>query len=213
MTQRIERVGPGHRDALRLIEEVQGEYVARYGGRDETPLDPVMFEPPAGSFFVAYLDGQAVGSGAWRRRDDVPSLAGRQVAEIKRMYVVPSARGLGVARLVLAHLERTAAEAGYDTMVLETGLRQPEAIALYESSGYRPIDGFGHYRDEPLSRCFARPLGESRSESGHVAAADQPEGDQGQDHDVGRHGPGRLRPGHGVQDARSAVAAGLDTDD
>lgn len=158
MTQRIERVGFGHPDAMRLIEEVQGEYVARYGGRDDTPLDPVMFEPPDGSFFVLYLDGQAVASGAWRRRDGVPALVGRRIAEIKRMYVVPAARGHGLARTVLAHLERTAVEAGCEALVLETGLRQPEAIALYESSGYRPIDGFGHYRDESLSRCFAKDL-------------------------------------------------------
>lgn len=159
MTQRIERVGFGHPDAMRLIEEVQGEYVARYGGRDDTPLDPMMFEPPEGSFFVAYLDGQPVATGAWRRRDDVPAFAGRRIAEIKRMYVVPAARGRGLARMMLAHLERTTAEAGCEALVLETGLRQPEAIALYESSGYRPIEGFGLYRDEPLSRCFAKPLG------------------------------------------------------
>lgn len=158
MTLRLERVGFGHPDALRLIEEVQLEYVERYGGRDDTPLDPVMFEPPDGSFFLARLDGQAVGTGAWRRRTDVPQFAGEATAEIKRMYVVPAARGKGVARLLLAHLEETAAAAGFEVLVLETGTRQPEAIGLYESAGYTPIEGFGYYRDEPLSRCFAREL-------------------------------------------------------
>ena len=65
----IRRVGYGHPDALLLIEEVQAEYVVRYGGRDETPLDPLMFEPPAGSFFVAYDGGRPVATGAWRRSD------------------------------------------------------------------------------------------------------------------------------------------------
>jgi ribosomal protein S18 acetylase RimI-like enzyme len=60
---------------------------------------------------------------------------------------------------MLAHLERTARDAGADVMVLETGLAQPEAIALYESSGYALIPGFGFYKDAPLARCFARRLG------------------------------------------------------
>jgi hypothetical protein len=59
---------------------------------------------------------------------------------------------------VLAHLERTAAEAGAEAMILETGLAQPEAIALYESSGYTRIPSFGYYKDEPLNRCYAKPL-------------------------------------------------------
>lgn len=59
---------------------------------------------------------------------------------------------------MLAHLEAEARAAGAVTMILETGLRQPEAIDLYTSSGYLPIPGFGFYRDAPLSRCFAKPL-------------------------------------------------------
>jgi GNAT superfamily N-acetyltransferase len=95
---------------------------------------------------------------AWRRRADVLVDGTSRSAEIKRMYVVPSARGLGLARAMLAHLEETAHAAGAEAMVLETGARQPEAIALYESSGYLPIPGFGFYRDSPISRCLARSL-------------------------------------------------------
>ena len=69
--QRIDRVGFGHRDAPAADRGVQEEYVARYGGRDATPLDPLMFEPPAGSFYVGYVDDVPVVSGAWRRRDDI----------------------------------------------------------------------------------------------------------------------------------------------
>jgi ribosomal protein S18 acetylase RimI-like enzyme len=155
---RIERVGFGHADALALIAEVQAEYVVRYGGPDETPLDPADFTPPRGSFFVGYLRDVPVVSGAWRRRDDVSAFGTTETAEIKRMYVVSGLRGQGLARAMLAHLESTAAEAGAAAIVLETGLRQPEAIGLYESSGYTPIASFGHYRDEPLNRCFAKRL-------------------------------------------------------
>jgi ribosomal protein S18 acetylase RimI-like enzyme len=147
-----------HPDAARLVEEVQQEYVARYGGRDETPLAPGYFEPPAGSFFVGYVAGRPVATGAWRRRHDVVVDGSDDAAEIKRMYVAPEARGRGLARAMLAHLEATARSAGAEVMVLETGLAQPEAIALYESSGYTPIPGFGFYKDAPLARCFARVL-------------------------------------------------------
>jgi GNAT superfamily N-acetyltransferase len=159
----IIRVGYGHPDAMLLIEEVQAEYVIRYGGPDRTPLDPLMFEPPLGSFYVGYLtaDGsrRPVTTGAWRMHDDVEVFGTRRTAEVKRMYVVPAARARGLARHVLAHLERTAREAGAEAMILETGLAQPEAIALYESSGYTRIPSFGYYKDEPLNRCFAKPLG------------------------------------------------------
>ena len=153
----IRRVGYGQPDALRLIEEVQGEYVARYGTRDQTPLEHAMFEPPAGSFFVGYLLGEAVATGAWRR-SEVSAFGTTAVAEIKRMYVAPHARGTGVARRMLAHLESTAAAAGFEALVLETGLRQPEAMALYETSGYEPVPGYGYYRDMPHSRCYGKPL-------------------------------------------------------
>ncbi len=155
---RIERLPITHPDADVLVEEVQAEYVVRYGGRDETPIDPTYFDAPGGAFFVGYLDGRPVATGAWRRRTDVLVDGTSLSAEVKRMYVVPQARGLGLARAMLAHLEDTAREAGAEVMVLETGLRQPEAIALYESSGYRPIAGFGYYKDMPLSRCMARSL-------------------------------------------------------
>lgn len=154
----VERVPITHPDAARLVEEVQAEYVVRYGGRDDTPLEHSYFDPPAGAFFVGYLDGVAVATGAWRRRTDVEALGSTATAEIKRMYVVEGARGRGLARAMLAHLEETARAAGAEVMILETGLAQPEAIGLYTSSGYEPIPGFGFYRTAPLSRCFARRL-------------------------------------------------------
>ena len=155
---RILRLPITHPDAALLVEDVQQEYVVRYGGRDETPLEPGYFEPPNGAFFVGYLDERPVATGAWRRRHDVVVDGLEESAEIKRMYVALSARRRGLARAMLAHLETTAREAGAEVMVLETGLAQPEAISLYESSGYLPIPDFGFYKDAPLSRCFARRL-------------------------------------------------------
>ena len=153
----IHRVGYGHADAMRLIDDVQAEYVIRYGGPDETPLDPLMFEPPSGSFFVGYVDGEPVATGAWRRTS-VEAFGTTSSAEIKRMYVAPSGRGRGLARLMLAHLEADAQAHGAEAMVLETGTRQPEAIALYLSSGYVDVPAFGHYKDEPISRCYGKRL-------------------------------------------------------
>lgn len=146
-----------HPDAVALVARVQQEYVERYGGPDDSPVDGESFAPPAGLFLVGYLGEEPVATGAWRR-SPVRVLGGGNAVEIKRMYVVPEHRGRGLSHLVLAELERTAAAAGHDLLVLETGLRQPEALGLYTTSGYVEIPGFGHYRDSPLSRCFAKRL-------------------------------------------------------
>lgn len=153
----IERVAITHPDAQALIEQVQGEYVVRYGSRDTTPIDADAFEPPRGSFFVGYVGDEPVVTGAWRA-SPVEALGTSATAEIKRMYVVPTARGAGHARRMLAHLEQDVVAAGREALVLETGLRQPEAIELYVSAGYVPVPGFGHFKDEPLSRCFGKRL-------------------------------------------------------
>ena len=149
-----------HPDAQLLVAEVQQVYVGLYGGPDETPLEPGYFDPPMGSFFVGYLDGEPVATGAWRFRPDVAAELGLvRPAEVKRMYVVPAVQGTGLARRVLAHLEATAREAGATDMILETGAPQVAAIGLYTSSGYTPVSPFGHYRCAPDVRCFARHLG------------------------------------------------------
>ena len=141
-----------------LVAELQAEFVVRYGGPDHTPLETTMFDPPSGAFLLGVAGSEPVAIGGWRRRPDVTALGGAVAAEIKRMYVVPGARGRGYSRLLLSRLEESAAEAGADVMVLETGIKQPEAISLYESAGYVPIPGFGFWKDSPTSRCFAKPL-------------------------------------------------------
>ncbi|MDX6324418.1 MAG: hypothetical protein QOK15_772 [Nocardioidaceae bacterium] len=144
----------------RLVAEVQLEFVARYGGPDETPLSPSHFVAPHGAFLLAVRGetGEPVGMGGWRFRPDVTALGGSTTAEVKRMYVVPAARGRGWSRLLLGELEASARAAGADVMVLETGTAQPEAIGLYESAGYVPVGRFGHYRDSPTARYLGKPL-------------------------------------------------------
>lgn len=154
----VRRVAFTHPDALTLVEEVQAEYTLRYGGPDETPLDPTMFDAPQGAFFVGYVRDLPVAMGGWRFRADVTAFGQSAVTEIKRMYVAPRARRSGLARQVLAHLETTAREAGAAVMVLETGIEQPEAIALYLSTGYSPVEGFGHYKWSSKSRYYGKPL-------------------------------------------------------
>ncbi|MFD7898255.1 GNAT family N-acetyltransferase [Streptomyces sp. NPDC059743] len=150
----------GHPDAVKLNDRVQLEYAERYGDEgDITPLDPAMFEPPRGLYLIVYDDqGTPVATGGWRSQDKNDNGYADGDAEIKRMYVIPEARGRGLSRRVLAALEDDARAAGRTRMVLETGTKQPEAISLYTSSGYELCAKFGHYRFDELSRCYAKPL-------------------------------------------------------
>jgi GNAT superfamily N-acetyltransferase len=148
----------GDPDTQRLVAEVQAEYVERYGGPDETPLDEGVFDPPKGAFFLGHLDGVPVAMGGWRRREDVHPWGSREAAEVKRMYVASSGRRRGFARAILRRLEESARAAGADVMVLETGTAQPEAIALYTAMGYEQIDKFGYYAWSPQARCFGKRL-------------------------------------------------------
>jgi GNAT superfamily N-acetyltransferase len=149
-----------HPDAVKLNDEVQLEYARRYGdGGDATSLDPSMFMPPLGLYLLAYDDqDRPVATGGWRCQDENDEGYSDGDAELKRMYVIPEARGLGLARRILTALEDDARAAGRIRMVLETGTKQPEAIALYTSAGYEPCAKFGHYREHENSRCFAKPL-------------------------------------------------------
>lgn len=106
---------------------------------DSSPIDAAEFVDPNGMFVIVLDDGVPIGMGGWRRYGN------DGVGEIKRMYVRESARGRGISRLLLAHLEYTAVEAGIHRLVLETGLAQPEAIGLYRSAGYVDVEPFGHY--------------------------------------------------------------------
>lgn len=107
--------------------------------------------PVRGTYVVAYDALLAVGMGALRPLDD-------RVAEVRRMYVLPSHRRHGVARLILGELERRALDLGYRVLRLETGFRQQAALQLYETAGFRRIDPFGPYTDDPTSVCFEKQI-------------------------------------------------------
>ncbi|WP_448627328.1 GNAT family N-acetyltransferase [Geodermatophilus sp. URMC 64] len=128
--------------ARELVARVQQEYTVRYGGPDGAVVDPAEFRPPAGLFLVVEVDGVPAGCGAWRVHEP-------GVVEVKRVYVEPAFRRLGLARLVMRALQVSAAEAGHRAVVLNTGHRQPEALALYAGAGYGPVPGFGVYADAP----------------------------------------------------------------
>jgi len=101
---------------------------------------------------VCYENGQSIGCGAIKAFND-------EAMEVKRMYVSPDGRNKGIATRVLAELEAWASEMGYLKCVLETGKRQPEAIALYEKNGYRRTENYGQYVGVENSVCFAKVLG------------------------------------------------------
>jgi GNAT superfamily N-acetyltransferase len=138
-------------DGARLVADLLDELHDRYGEEDADAPDAHDLEPPDGAFLVARIEGRPVGCGALKR-------AGDGLGELKRMFVVPDARRTGVAAEILRVLEARAAALGYRRLRLETGVRQPEAIALYERSGYRRTANFPPYERAPLSVCFEKTL-------------------------------------------------------
>lgn len=120
------------------------EILDRYGVHDVDgdldPIEPAHFRHPVGTFVVVCVAGDAVGCGGLRPHPGpVPGLADEPTAEVKRMYVRPDHRGRGLSRLVLEALEGRGRALGYTRLVLETGLRQPEAIGLYEATGWTRV--------------------------------------------------------------------------
>lgn len=140
--------------ALALIHALDAELLGRYPepGANHFEVDAEEVAPGRGAFLIAARAGEAVGCGAVRRIEP-------GTGEIKRMYVSPAARGAGVGRAVLAALEAEARALGLARLLLETGVRQPEAIALYERAGFSRTGPFGDYEDHPLSVFMGKDLG------------------------------------------------------
>jgi GNAT superfamily N-acetyltransferase len=136
-----------------LIEALNVELSGRYPeeGACHFRLDPDEVAPGRGAFLVAARAGKSIGCGAVRRIDD-------RTGELKRMYVRPEERGRKVGRAILAALEVEARALGLSRLVLETGVRQAEAIALYRKAGFSDIAPFGEYVESPLSLCMAKDL-------------------------------------------------------
>ena len=136
-----------------LIQALNAELSRRYpeDGATHFRLDGDEVAPGRGAFLIASRAGEAVGCGAIRRIE-------ARTGEIKRMYVKPELRGNGIGRALLEALEAEAQTLDLSRLVLETGDRQPEAIALYERAGFSRIAPFGEYVESPLSVCMAKEL-------------------------------------------------------
>jgi putative acetyltransferase len=148
---RIEQVDWDDPASITLRTAQQAEIAERYGTPDSEP-GPKPTAADISAFFVAYSDdGTAVGCGGLRQLDP-------HYAEIKRMFVTPEQRGTGSATEILAWLESYARERGWQRLVLETGIEQPDAMRFYSREGYTRIPNFGYYVDSKLSRCYEKIL-------------------------------------------------------
>jgi len=147
-TVKVIRTNATHPDFVELVKLLDADLAERDG--EETAfyaqyngISKIKYA------LVAYLEGKPVSCGAIKHFD-------QQRMEIKRMYTREEARGLGIANKVLKELENWTQELGYSSCVLETGLRNPEAIALYEKNDFLLIPNFGQYIGVENSRCFEK---------------------------------------------------------
>ena len=156
MPLEIERVESPTDDARALVDELETELSTHYPPENRHGYDIARLFQPNVSFFIARLDGSAVGCGGIAFEDDF--------AELKRMYVRPGARGRGAAQAVLARLEQEARARGVTRLALETGDAQLAAIRFYERAGFTRRSAFGAYATMPPSatgRCvyFEKRIG------------------------------------------------------
>ena len=152
-TFRVDVVDPRGPEAAELISELSAELARRYdymedGSGGFKPEDAL---GPRGAFVMGRIGGNPVACGAIRPLE-------QDVAELKRVFVKVGFRGRGYSRVIVSELERQARVRAYKVTRLETGVRQPEAISLYESMGYHRIPNYGEYRDSSLSVCFEKNL-------------------------------------------------------
>ncbi|WP_420125925.1 GNAT family N-acetyltransferase [Longimicrobium sp.] len=137
-----------------LIQELNAELSGMYPepGANHFGLHPDEVQPGRGAFLVVHRDGTPLGCGALRRLDD-------ETGELKRMYVAPAARGLGLGRRLVDALEAEARALGLRRLVLETGTRQEAAIALYRATGFDIIPLYGEYLNSPeTSVCMGKEI-------------------------------------------------------
>ncbi|WP_431322286.1 GNAT family N-acetyltransferase [Rhizobium sp. YTU87027] len=142
---------PRQEGVLRLLDMSDAHAQSLYPPESNHLVDVSTLEKPAVSFFVARHNGTVVGCCALVE-------AGDGTAEIKRMFVDPDARGLKAASKLMDTLEATATEKKLRAVRLETGIYQPEAIALYRKYGYLEIEAFGSYQPDPLSLFMEKQL-------------------------------------------------------
>jgi putative acetyltransferase len=132
-----------------LIKELDRDLSGRY--KEQTQYDQHNIIESNRNVIVAYKDGEAVGCGCFKKFSE-------GIVEIKRMYVKPQHRGQKIAVSILQELEKWAGELNNTTTVLETGIRQEEAIHLYRKSGYLVIENYGPYKNMPESICMQKEI-------------------------------------------------------
>ncbi len=157
----ISVIGWDDPEVVALCQEQAYELALRYGSDPDAAAGNAAVEVDV-MFIVRDGAGRAMGCGGVRRiayPEDLPAgLDPSQVGEIKRMYISPRYRGYGASRILLSELEAAARRQGWNRLQLECGLVQPEAMALYEKSGYTRIPSFGQYKASPASTCLAKNL-------------------------------------------------------
>jgi len=144
-------VAYGTPDARTLTRALHQEQLATYGSADDPEAtDSAEFDAPNGQFLLARLgDGQALACGGWRT-------LGPSTAEIKRMYVAPAARGQGLGRRILAALEQDLLGRGHTEVLLETGVHNVAALALYAACGYEPVCSYVPGRNPDINRALKK---------------------------------------------------------
>ncbi|MBW3467228.1 GNAT family N-acetyltransferase [Arthrospiribacter ruber] len=135
-------------DFIELVIDLDKELAVR-DGDDHEFYDQFNKLDKIEHVVIAYLSGSPVACGAIKKYDE-------KRMEIKRMFVKPDCRGKGIASGLLMELEIWAEELGYDFCILETGVNQPEAIALYQKNGYLQIPNYGQYQGVENSLCFEK---------------------------------------------------------
>ncbi len=142
---------PDTADAKALIEELDAHLNALYRPENRHGLSLAALQDESVIFLVARWDGVAVGCGAVK-------FVNGEYAEVKRMYVTPQWRGLGVAQALLGHLERLSHQKGLSVLRLETGIHQQEAAKLYERVGFSRCAAFGEYVENGVNLCYQKRL-------------------------------------------------------
>ena len=154
----IRRELPTTQTASQLIRELDAYLSPMYPEESQHGYSIEELVEQKVEFFVLYHDERPAGCAGIQFFPD-PAEPSGTYGELKRMYVRDQFRGLGLGKTLLRHIERVAIERGVVILRLETGIHQPEAIGLYESSGFRRVPPFGEYREDPLSYFYEKRLG------------------------------------------------------
>ena len=146
----LSRTDYTHKEFIELVKQLDAELAIRDGDEHEF-YDQFNSIQGLQQVVLAYDGEKPVGCGALKPYD-------KKSMEVKRMFTLPKSRGNGIASKILRELEQWAEQLNYKRCILETGINQPEAIALYHKNGYKLTPNYGQYADAENSRCFEKKL-------------------------------------------------------